>query len=275
MKNISLVTLICWLFSIMPARAQQPDTLGSLKTFLQVCNAYKQLPLQMTLGIHNATNLVTTAEDTMQARASFYLQQHGTYIRFGELEQVANDSLMLLVSDNLKQMMLYNHQQSVADQLKQYLGFQWQDASLQQIAARYLATVLPLQNDTACIELTSRQPLMHTMLPRETVRVVYDPVSGHPFRVEQLRRTLVPLDEDTYNSFAADPAWQNQLLKLTEKEASFFAIRQQSSFYTYENISHQPDKKLPVTISDRIAAGDTGSYAPAKAYADYLLTQHF
>lgn len=275
MKNTSIVTLLCWLFSIMPARAQQPDTLGSLKTFLQVCNAYKQLPLQMTLGIHNATNLVTAAEDTMQARASFYLQQHGTYIRFGELEQVANDSLMLLVSDNLKQMMLYNHQQSVADQLKQYLGFQWQDASLQQIAARYLATLLPLQNDTASIELTSRQPLMHTTLPRETVRLVYDHVSGNPFRVEQLRRTLVPLDEDTYNNFAADPAWQGQLLKLTEKEASFFAIRQQSSFYTYENISHQPDKKLPVTISDRIAAGDTGNYAPAKAYADYLLTQHF
>jgi hypothetical protein len=262
------------MFSILPARAQQPDTLGNLKKFLQVCNAYKQLPLQMTLSIHNTTNLVTGAEDTIQAKATFYLQQQGTYIRFGELEQVANDSLLLLVSDNLKQMMLYNHQLSVAGQLQQYLGFQWQDASLLQIAARFQATVLPLQNDTACIELTSRQPLPHTTLPRETVRVIYDPVSGNPFRVEQLKRTLVPLDEEVYNNFAADVAWQGQLLKLTEKEALFFAIRQQASSYTYENISHEPGNKLPVTISDRIAAGSTGEYIPAKAYANYLLTQN-
>jgi hypothetical protein len=276
MKKIAIGTLLCWLFSILPARAQQPDTLGNLKTFLQVCNAYKQLPLQMTLGIHNTTNLVTGAEDTIQASVTFYLQQQGTYIRFGELEQVANDSLLLLVSDNLKQMMLYNHQQSVAGQLQQYLGFQWQDASLQQIAARFKATVVPLQNDTACIELASRQPLPHTTLPRETVRVVYDPVSGTPFRVEQLKRTLVPLNEDVYNNFAADAAWQGQLLKLTDKkEALFFAIRQQASLYTYENISHEPGKKLPVTISDRIAAAGTGAYTPAKAYADYLLTQNF
>src|SRR5437016_3249819 len=104
MKNISILSLLFFLFLVMPGRAQEPDSLDAVRTFVQVCNTYKQLPLQMTLGIHNTTNLVTGAEDTVQARATFYLQQHGSYIRFGELEQVANDSLMLLVSDNLKQM---------------------------------------------------------------------------------------------------------------------------------------------------------------------------
>lgn len=273
MKKLLILTVLCWQQATLTAQAQKPDTLAGLKTFLQVCNAYKQLPLQMTLSLHNATNLVTSKEDTMQTKATFYLQQHATYIRFGELEQVANDTLMLLVSDNLKQMMLYNHQQSVADQLKQYLGFQ--DGSLQQMADRYKATVLPVQNDTAFIELTSRKPLMYTSLPRESIRVVYNPKSGDPFRVEQLKRTLVPLDEDTYNNFAADPAWQDQLLKLTEKEPLFFVIKQLSSFYTYENISHHPEEKLPVTIPDRIAASDAGKYIPAKDYTDYLLTLNF
>lgn len=273
MKKLLIVTVLCWQQAVLTAQAQQSDTLAGLKTFLQVCNTYKKLPLQMNLSVQNATNLVTSKEDTIQAKATFYLQQHATYIRFGELEQVANDTLMLLVSDNLKQMMLYNHQQSVADQLKQYLGFQ--DGSLQQMAARYTANILPLQNDTACIELTSRQPLMHTTLPRESIRVVYDPKSGDPFRVEQLRRTLVPLDEETYNNFVTDTAWQGQLLKLTEKETLFFVIRQKTSCYIYENISHHPEDKVPVTIPDRIAASDAGKYTPAKAYADYLLTMNF
>jgi len=253
--------------------AQQPDTLQAIKTFVKVCNAYKQLPLQMDVSMTNSTNFVTDREDTFHTQAKFYLQQEGSYVSFGELEQVVSDSLMLLVSNNLKRMMVYATNRSVASQLQQYLGFQLKDSSLYAIAARYTAVLVAADKGTAGIEVSSRALVPHTGLPKETIRIQYKEASSQPSNIVQLKRSLLPVDSVTWQSYVQKPEWAGKLV--TGLHNNLFLVKEQVSVFGYENISHIADAKLPVRISDRIRQEEPGRYAPAKAYEDYRLTQNF
>ncbi len=262
------------LLSLAAAQAQQLDTLQGIKTFVKVCNAYKQLPLQLEVTMRNSTNFITGREDTIVAKARFYLQQDGSYISFGEVEQVVTDSLMLLVSNDLKRMMVYNTTgRSVPSQLQQYIGFQFKDSSLLRIAEKYTVSLIPSGKKNAGIEVNSRSFLYHTSLPKETIRVEYDEASSLPSGIVQLKRSLLPIDAVSYRAFSQKPEWADKLV--AGPDSSFYIIKEQSAEFVYENIAHVAGIQLPVKISDRIRQEVPGRYAPAKAYQDYQLTQNF
>src|ERR1700754_731752 len=103
----------------------------------------------MDVIITNSANLVTNREDTIHAQVKLCLQQEGSYVSFGELEQVANDSLLLLVSNGLKRMIIYSNGKSVASQMKQYMGIQFKDSSLRTLTGKYIASALPRENALA------------------------------------------------------------------------------------------------------------------------------
>src|SRR5436305_1444655 len=117
LKKIILVIFLVSGHALLRAQGEKTtghpdagDTLSTLRTFMTVCNSYKQLPLQLEVALRRSTNLVTGQEDTMKVNVRFCLQKEGSYVGFGELEQLTDDSLLLLVSNKLKRMILYpNH----------------------------------------------------------------------------------------------------------------------------------------------------------------------
>lgn len=268
------LTLLMTLLALStPAVKAQKDTLAGIRLFIRVCNAYKQLPVQLDLDIRHSANLVGRPDDTSHASARFYLQQRGSYIEMDNMEQVVNDSLMLLVSKPARRMILYAHRQSVANQLSQYLGLGLQDSSLARIAGKFMLVSTASAGDTASLELVSRASLYANLPAAEEITVKYDPVTSNPYQVTNTRRKLVMVEQSLYKDYNDRPEWAGKTLSIGD--SSFFLVKEAASVYSYRKITHDEQADLPVRIGDRIVADDQGRYRPVKSYADYLLTQQF
>jgi len=274
MKKILTLLMILLALSVPAIRAAaQKDTLTGIRLFMRVCNAYKQLPVQLDLDIRHSANLVSRPDDTAHASARFYLQQRGSYIEMENMEQVVNDSFMLLVSKPARRMILYAHRQSVANQLSQNLGFGLQDSSLAKIAGKFLLVSSASAGDTALLELVSRASIYPKLPVVEEITVKYDPVTTRPYQVTDTRRKLVMVEKSLYKAYSDRPEWAGKTLAIGD--SSFFLVKEVSSVYSYRKITHDQQADLPVRIGDRIVADDQGRYRPVKSYADYLLTQQF
>lgn len=245
------------------------DTLITMREFMLVCNAYKELPLKLELELVNTTSFITSPEDTMQTRAEFYLQKKASYIHFGNVEQLVNDSMALMVSNTLQQMILYPDAQPVLLQIKAMTGMQMKDSSIAELSKKYQAQTESKGNDTAIITLVSRLPLYGTSIPKEMLELTYDSKTKTPFQVRTTRRTMIPLQPADYDALKGNPDFADQLISLEEK--GNYLIKEQVSSFIYSKISHEPGINIPVTIADRITKNAAGEYIPAKGFAAYRL----
>ena len=110
----------------------------------------------------------------------------------GGVEQLANDSMLLLVNKTTKRMILKANHQSVTDRLKQMLGILQQDSGVDRLAAKFIATTDTASGDTAVIKLKSRAFLALTQLPREQITLRYKAGTQRPAEVTAVRaRTLI------------------------------------------------------------------------------------
>jgi hypothetical protein len=271
MKKTFAISCIILLLAAAGQVSAQADTLAPIRQFLHICNGYKQLPVQLEVDIQSSTNLVIAASDTAHVAGRFALCQNGSYIAMNGLEQLANDSLLLVVNPRTKRMQLYPNRQSVTARLQQYLGGQLQDSSVIQLAAKYQVTAKKRQRDTASIELGSRMCLNHTTLPLQQLQVNYDPATQRPYAVSQLDRSLVPVSDSVFRLAAAKQEWTGRTV--TIHDSSFFLVREQTRIFFFRTITHRPETDPPVRISDRITADLTGVYRPVKDYAVFHLTQ--
>lgn len=261
--------LKCIALFILPFQVYaQEDSVSITKEFMQVCNVYKSLPLYLEIEMQNKTNFIVDEQDTASMHASFYMQPDVSYIHFGEVEQLISDSLALLVSNNLQQMILSLNNQSVLERMKAMTGVILRDSAIAEITQKY--KVGKIENDgTMTIELQGRTLLHTTSLPRETIRVKYNSKTKMPSRVTTLRRSLIPVQEADYHALAADPAMKDRLLIIQNN--LFYVIKEQFSEYVYKEISHDSKLKMPVVIADRIVKNSEGEYEPVKNYEAYRL----
>jgi hypothetical protein len=274
MKKILAILMTITTLLVFTVRAEaQKDTLAGIRLFMRVCNAYKQLPVQLDLDIRHSANIVSRPDDTAHTSARFYLQQRGSYIEMENMEQVVNDSLMLLVSRPARRMILYAHRESVANQLSQYMGLGLQDSSLAKVAGKFTLVSSVSAGDTASLDLVSRVSLYSNLPAVEEITVNYDPVTARPYQVTDTRRKLVMVEKSLYKAYSDRPEWTGKTLSIGD--SSFFLVKEVASVYSYSKITHDQKADLPVLIGDRVVADDQGRYRPVKSYADYLLTQQF
>ena len=251
----------------------QRDTLTEMRRFIRVCNVYKQLPVALDVVVERRVNLSGGRSDSSQTEAVFCLHSDGSYVEMEGTEQLVNDSLLLLVNKPSKRMILYANHQSVAERFKQYMGLQVADSSLRHMAGRYTATLLEPAGDTAVLEIRSRAPLSVTNLPKDEVRIRFDPAKDEPYEVAQLKRTLVNVARETYEKALAAPEWAGKTV--VTGDSLYFLVKEQTILFRYRKISHDPEGRLPYRVSDRIAAEMPGKYRPVKGFSEYVLTQQF
>jgi len=246
----------------------QSDTLAPIRKFVQVCSGYRQLPVELEMDIRSSSNLVLSAADTAHLDVRAVLCQKGTYMTMDGMEQLANDSFLLVVNPKTKRMLLWPNHQSVAVRL-QSLGRQLQDSSVPQLADKYLVKPFKKWRDTAVIALESRAFVEHTSVPVAQLQISYEPVTERPYAITMVERRLVPVADSIYKSFSARPEWAGKTV--TVNDSSFFLIREETRVIHFRKIEHKHVTDLPVRISDRIAADLTGVYRPVKDFAAFRL----
>lgn len=251
----------------------QGDTLAEMRRFMTVCNSYKQLPVQVNVVIDRYASMATHTGDSSRMEAFFSLRPEGAYMRMEGVEQLVNDSLMLVVNTTTRRMVLYTHHQSVKGRLQDYLGMQLADSTVTFLAGKYRCFSFKGPGDTSVIEMRSRVLLAQTTFPREEVKLSFDAKTDQPFAVRQLKRSLVMVSKEVYHSVAGLPEWEGKAL--STRDSLFFLVKEQVMVFHFQQISHDPGGNLPVRVSDRIAAELPGRYRPVTGYAGYVLNQQF
>jgi hypothetical protein len=250
------------------AYAQSKDSLSIAKEFIKVCNVYKQLPLYVNIDFQNRTNFITDEQDTLHVQAVFYIKPDVSYTRFGEVEQLINDSVALLISDKLQQMVLSSNDQPVLERMKSMTGLSLQDSAVAEIISKYKIEKTE-RDGKAIIELVSRGLIYQTSLPKESIQLEFDLKTQMPVKVMTMRRNVLPLQESDYKAIAADPSMKEKLVVIDG--SSFYIIKEQSADFVYKTIDHSAGMKIPAVITDRIVKNNEGGFEPVKAYEAYRL----
>lgn len=273
-QKIIIFTLLVLCGSQLQAQRRlankQADTLGVLREFVQISSGLRQMPVYLEMELVNASNFVTSEQDTARFQSSFYLKAGVSYIRFGEAEQLVNDSMALLVSDKLQRMILYSHAQPVLRQMQAFTGMQGMGSSIVELSKKFTARLLPSVQDTATITLTGRNVLYGTTLAKESVELQYDAVKKQPLKVTTVKRTLLPLSDDNYKALIEQGTLADKLVSIEDR--GHFLVKEQTGTFIYRKISHDGGISLPATIHDRIVQNEQGEYAPVKAYEAYAVT---
>ncbi len=243
------------------------DTLALIREFIALSNEYKKVPLALDIELINHSNLILSEEDSAHWNAQFYLQPHSSYVRFGELEQVVSDSIALLVSDRLQQMIVYPDAAPIVNRMRQQLGMNLPDSSVVRLGEKYESELDPTK---PLIRLTHRQVITGTDMPKETIELYYDPVKRFPRRVITVQRALIPLNEEQLTQVKMNDSLTPFLLLI---EGRTFLVRERTSEYRYRKIERPSESVLPVRIEDRVQRSATGQYVPAASYSHYLVSQ--
>jgi hypothetical protein len=246
------------------------DTLAVLRSFMQINNSVRQLPVYLEMELINSTNFITGEQDTARMQATFYVKQDVSYIRFGEAEQLVNDSMALLVSDKLQRMILYAHAQPILKQMQGFVGMQGQDSSILEMANKFIAQSLPLVKNIASITLSGRDLLYGTSLPKESIALEYDAATKQPLKVITVKRTLLPVSDEDYRTLTEQGTATGKLLTIEGK--GHFLVKEQTGAFVYSKITHDAGIAMPATINDRIIKNEQGKFTPVKAYEAYAVT---
>ena len=262
----------CWfLVGIMSnLHAQQADTLSIMRDFVNISNGYKRVPMFLDLVMKNSTNFIAAPEDTMSAKGQFYLTHTNSYVHFGDFEQVVNDSVAVLVSHKLQQIIVYTDAAPVVKRMKSMMGIQLPDSAVRDFAGRYLSSTKKIPGESSVIELRSRDVLPGTAIPGEAIELRYDEKKKTPQQVITCRRDMIPLDSMQYLQLKKEGgvALEASLLKL---EDGYFLVKEQVTTYMYKQLDLLSAVKVPVLVSDRVTYTNNTGYVPVKKYESYRL----
>jgi len=277
--HTKLIVVLMLILAGIPVQAQKKrsrsqmktDTLAVLREFVHLSNNYQQAPLYLELDLNNSTNFITGEEDTTHTSVLFYIMPGTSYMRFGDAEQLVNDSLALLVNDKIQRMILFTNAQPVLQRMKAMAGGQWQqDSSLLQLAEKFSAQRLAQQQNKGIILLTARRLLHGTTLPGETIEFQYDAATKGPVQVITTKRSLFPVTEEVYKALSSRPEMEGKLITLQENK--YYVVKEQQAGFVYKKIAHDLNMQLPAIITDRLIRNEEGGFKPVSAYQQYAVT---
>lgn len=244
--------------------AQQSDKKEVFRRFVQTLNMAGRTPLNLQMDIRYSANLVTQPGDTLSMQGEFYLRANQAYIRMGEQEQVMNDSVALLISDNLQRMILYPQASAMISQIRNLPGLQWSDSSVKSLAAQF--NVMQPADDI--ISLQSKLLLPGTKLARTAYELHYEPSLNKPQQLIMTQHILVGMDSAQYAVMQQEPVYVPNLFI---KNGQYFFIKEKKLTVTYLKIEQPADNSLPVTLSDRIEWTADRQPKPVGKYLTYQL----
>ncbi len=151
------------------------------------------------------------------------------------------------------------------------MGASVPDSSVRNLARTFRSVAKDSSAGSATIELSSRDMLYGTSLPRETIELQYNVQKNQPQQVKTIKRTLIRLDSLHYTQLQQETGIAEKLLAL---EGNYFLVKEQFTAYVYNEIGELAMAGVPVQVSDRVMRNERGEYTPAKKYGSYRLSKN-
>jgi hypothetical protein len=258
-----------WCAAFLPVNVMAQDSLTPLREFLQVSSAYRHVPLYLEVEMKNTTNFITSEEDTLGTFGKFYLLRSASYMQLGEIEQFITDSVAMLISSRVQRIIISTNAKPLRDQLKAFSGSLLSDSSLVALSKNFKGKMMAGRGGYI-VQLNSFTTVHENSLPKQTVEIMYDSRTKRPLRTTITKRTLIPLDEESFQSLKSQSGFEKFLFSVNDKQ--YFLIKEMSTSFIYKKATQDPTLSLPVNLSDRIIRNNRGEFEPAKAYENYEIT---
>ena len=252
---------------------QEKDSVETMNQFINVCSSYKQqLPLYLNLEYSSSSNIITAAEDSAFARGEFYLLADKAYVHFGDIEEIVNDSMALIISGQIKRMRLYKNAQPMIANLKASMGMEVPKSAMEEWSKRF-AVYKSGSGDKETIELKGRSKVSGTDLSKEVITLLYNKSTKEPAEVITVKRSVLLIEQAAYDKYKGEPSLAANVIMINN---DYYLIKEQKAVFSYKQIDHRPSLTLPVSIVDRVEkSGQSGvnKYKTLKGFEEYVLTE--
>lgn len=273
-KIVSVLTLFLMATNIN-AQSKQKDSLYVFKEFAKLGQLYKHLPVQLTIAIRNKANPVTVSSDTMQANMKLYFGKNDFYMQAEGLEEIINDSLMVLVNHKTKQIALYPNTQDIMKNIEKSASMFIPDSSVKNLARKYFSTLVSVGQNKWKIELRSKDMVYGTRFSKESINVTYKKNTYETSQFSQTKVNLLPVDSTVYNKLRTDEQNTNRLISFKSSKGNlFFLVKELTTTYTFKKVDYNILKPF-AQEQDRVVKTNDGSYMLAKGFEEYVLTKEF
>lgn len=273
----TIACAVIWLLPAIGAHAQQKskDTLLALHEFAKLGELYKHPPVRLSIHLQNTAVPVTAASDTMQADMDLYYGKGDFYMQSEGLEEIVNDSMVIMINSQTKQIVLYPNNQQVMKKIEKTVSMFIPDSTIEALSNQYGSMITDEGENKKRIELKSRELVYGTTLLKESVTVFYHSSSHEPIEFNRTKVRLVPLDSTVYSSLQKDEQYKGQLVSASAVNGNlFFLAKALTTKCIFKKIDYAV-KNAPVGEGDRIVKSGNGDYIPAKGFEEYVLSKQF
>jgi len=256
-------------------KKQSEDDLNGYREFARLGQIYMQLPLQMNVHFIYKSTPVIRDQDSAETDIVLYYGKNDFYMQTEGLEQIANDTLLVMVNNESKMINLYPNNGQVMKNLERMVSVLMPDSSLEKLAQQYSAKILDEGKDLKRIILQSRDKIYGTDLFKETISVVYQGTTFQPLTYDQAKLNLLPVDSTVYSQLGGDPAYAGRLVSISRDGSNlFFVVKEKITQCRFTKITF--DQQVPpAREQDRVVRTISGEYQPAKGFENYLVSKEF
>ena len=247
------------------------DSVSLMRTFLSVCNSYKRPPFHLSLNYSVKNNFVSDPADTTSLSAEFYFTSRDAYIKFGEVEQILQDTIALMVSHSAQRMIISSDISSIRNKMNIMSGSLFPEKSIGQLLNKYSIRQFKSNKLTNFLELQSKLILPGTQLARETIRLEYNQQKNIPLQVLQTKRSLLSLEQSEYDTLSRQSNLSGSLLMIGSK---FYFLKIEETSYLYNIIEYGDELAIPVQLKDRIKPSGPRRFLPVASYANFTITDN-
>jgi hypothetical protein len=253
-------------------RKGRTDTLTVYREFAALGQWYLQQPVQMKIHMGYRSTPAKTAQDSVETDLQVYYGKNDFYLQAEGMEQIANDSLIVMVNNETKMINLYPNNGESFKKFQEAMALLAPDSSLQKLAQQYVAGINEEKQGGNKITLQSRNRVSGTDLVKEVVSITFDAATHQPLAYYHMNRSLVPVDSVTYNRLAENSAYAGRLISTKVNEYNvFLVVKELITDCRFTNIGHG-QQAPPAREHNRVLRGENGEYLAAKGFEHYLVT---
>jgi hypothetical protein len=256
------------------AQQKSADSLSAIREFSKLSQLYQRLPVQLDIHIYNTAVPVTTAEDTLRADMTVYFGTQDFYMQTEGLEQIANDSLIVMVNIPAKQIVVNANTQPLAKNIATAVTMFMPDSTAEAVNKKYYSTVTQTGKSSRLISLKTKELVYGTVFPKETISVSYHSVSYETAEYTRTKVRLLPVDSVVYASFIKNNQHSGRLVSSTSDRGTlYFLAKEVTTTYQFKKIRHDVPAP-PAGEQDRVVKKADGSFMPAKGFEQYELSKY-
>jgi hypothetical protein len=259
-----LFTILCFYncFWVQAQKAKNSEQ-AILNDFVKICNNIKQEPLQLQMQLKKTSNYLNAYDDTATLVATINVQEANVHMRIGEVEQLANDSLLVMILHSQKQIIVNENAGGVAAVKKlNFLPVSTSDSAINSLKEKF-SFLQEKQKGKNTIKLIYKEVVELSNLPKQEIVLNYNETTMQPNKIAVVVRQLLPVK----TSMVLD----SSILILKDEANKSFFVKVDTMNYLYEKITHKAED-LPLTVFDKIKPDAENKYTAVKELAAYRVS---